>query len=48
VTVDAERSIGEQHQQLRQLFREREQQPWSGWNIDAVAEWLSLTGGAAR
>ena len=29
--------------QLRQLFREGERQPWSDWNTDAVAEWLSQT-----
>jgi dTMP kinase len=41
VTVDAEQSIKDQHQQLRAIFRERQQKPWSKWNIDAVAEWLS-------
>jgi dTMP kinase len=43
VTIDAERSIREQHEQLRILFRMGEQRPWSDWNVDAVAEWLSLT-----
>jgi dTMP kinase len=47
ITVDAERSIGEQHHQIRQLFREGEQRPWSDWNADAVAEWLATGGGAA-
>ena len=42
VTVDAEQSISEQHHQLRRLFREGERRPWSAWNTDAVAEWLSL------
>src|SRR6185436_8510731 len=45
VTVDAEQSITEQHHQLRRLFREGEQRPWSPWNVEAVAEWLSLTNG---
>lgn len=43
ITIDAERSIADQHHQLRQLFREGERQPWSDWNTDAVAEWLSQT-----
>jgi dTMP kinase len=41
ITVDAERSIGEQHHHIRGLFREGERRPWSEWNVDAVAEWLS-------
>ena len=41
--VDAERSIAEQHRQIRRLFKEGEQRPWSDWNLDAVAEWLTLT-----
>ena len=44
ITVDAEQSIGEQHHQIRELFREGEQRPWSEWNADAVAEWLALDG----
>ena len=46
ITVNAEQSIKDQHHELRALFREREQQPpRTQWNVDAVAEWLSLTGG---
>jgi dTMP kinase len=41
ITVDAERSITEQHYQIRELFREGERRPWSEWNIDAVSEWLT-------
>jgi dTMP kinase len=41
ITVDAEQSIAEQHHQIRRLFRDSEQQPWSDWNVDAFAEWLS-------
>jgi thymidylate kinase len=48
ITVNAEQSISDQHQQLRELFRERVKQPWSKWNIEAMAEWLSLTGGGRR
>jgi dTMP kinase len=44
ITVDAERSIGEQHQQIRSLFREGLKRPWSDWNADAVAEWLAMSG----
>jgi dTMP kinase len=44
ITVDAERSISEQHHQIRALFREGERRPWPEWNADAVAEWLSLKG----
>jgi len=42
ITVDAERSIGDQHRQIRDLFREGEKRPWSDWNADAVAEWLAM------
>src|SRR5213592_1169589 len=45
ITVDAERSIGDQHHHIRQLFREGETRPWSAWNAEAVGEWLALGGG---
>jgi dTMP kinase len=41
ITVDAERSISEQHHHIRNLFRKSEQRPWSDWNVEAIAEWLS-------
>jgi thymidylate kinase len=44
ITVDAEQSIGDQHHQIRALFREGEKRPWSDWNADAVAEWLAIRG----
>jgi dTMP kinase len=44
ITVDAEQSIGDQHRQIRELFREGEKRPWSDWNGDAVAEWLAMSG----
>jgi len=47
VTVDAERSIGEQHRHIRELFRDGERRPWSDWNVDAVAEWLRIAEGEA-
>jgi dTMP kinase len=40
VTVDAERSIGEQHHEIRRLFSDGTARPWSEWNLDAVVEWL--------
>ena len=45
ITIDAERSIRDQHAELRRLFREGQARPWSDWNAEAVAEWLR---GAAR
>jgi dTMP kinase len=47
ITVDAERSIVEQHRQIRGLFRDGEKRPWSDWNADAVADWLAVGGGAS-
>ena len=44
ITVDAERSIVEQHHQIRELFKEGERRPWCEWNVDAVAEWLVQDG----
>jgi dTMP kinase len=48
VTIDAERSIRDQHDELRRVFGEGAERPWSEWNIDAVAEWLARTGKDAR
>jgi dTMP kinase len=45
ITVDAERSISEQHFQIRGLFREGARRPWSEWNADVFAEWLAMSGG---
>ena len=44
ITVDAEQSIAEQHHRIRELFREGARRRWSEWNIDAVSEWLALSG----
>ena len=40
VTVDAERSIYEQHRVVRDMFREGRRRPWAEWNRDAIREWL--------
>jgi dTMP kinase len=45
VTIDAERSIREQHDELRRVFAEGAARPWSEWNIDAMAEWLARARG---
>jgi dTMP kinase len=41
-TVDGEQGIADQHQRLRELFREGERQPWSPWNVEAFAEWIAM------
>ena len=48
ITVDAERSIDEQHAELRALFRASAERPWSEWNVDAVVEWLALDADARK
>jgi dTMP kinase len=48
ITIDAERSIRDQHAELRRLFREGEARPWPDWNTEAVAEWLGATAGGKR
>jgi dTMP kinase len=40
VTVDAERSIAEQHKEIRRIFLEGANRPWSDWNLEAVVEWI--------
>lgn len=40
VTVDAERTIHEQHHEIRRLFREGQRRAWAEWNVDAVLDWL--------
>lgn len=47
IKVNAEQSINEQHHELRRLFREGQQRPWSDWNLDAFGEWLAQSGGRA-
>jgi len=48
ITVDAEQTIREQHRQIRGLFLDGRQRPWSDWNTDAVADWLATPGAARR
>jgi dTMP kinase len=44
ITVDGEQPIYEQHQKIRKLFQEGGRREWGEWNVEAVAEWLSLQG----
>jgi dTMP kinase len=44
ITVDAEQPMSDQHYQLRELFKQGAERPWSDWNADAVAEWITLNG----
>jgi dTMP kinase len=43
ITVDAERSVSEQHRLIRQAFQEGQRRPWGEWNVDAVLDWLAST-----
>jgi dTMP kinase len=40
VTVDAEKSIYEQHQMIRGLFHESARRSWAEYNVEALADWL--------
>jgi dTMP kinase len=42
--VDAERSIVDQHRQIRRIFKEGERRAWSDRNLDAWVEWLKVSG----
>jgi dTMP kinase len=44
VTVDGERPIYEQHKRIRQLFEEGRRAAWGEWNVEALAEWIELSG----
>lgn len=39
--VDAEKSIYEQHKQIRKLFEESRRRPWVEWDREAILEWLA-------
>jgi dTMP kinase len=41
VTIDAERTIDEQHQQVRQHFAQAQRRSWLDFNIEPLVEWLS-------
>ncbi len=40
VKVDAEKTIYEQHRQIRQAYEKRERRPWAEWNSEVLADWL--------
>lgn len=42
ITVDAEKPIHEQHVHIRELFNQSRNRPWSDWNEEAIADWLSM------
>ena len=41
VTIDAERSIDEQHREIREHYQQLPRLSWPDWNIEPVAEWLA-------
>lgn len=40
VTVDAERSIYDQHMEIRRRFERTTRRSWAEWNTEAMADWL--------
>ena len=48
VTIDAERSIAEQHREIREHFERAQRRPWPDWNIEPVTDWLALSPEAPR
>ena len=48
VTIDAERSIKEQHCQIRERFQQAERRPWPEWNVEVVVDWLMRHPEASR
>lgn len=40
-TVDAEKSIYDQHCSIRELFEKTPRRPWAEFNVDAVLDWLA-------
>jgi len=42
IKVDAEKPIHEQHIQIRELFNQSRDRPWSNWNEEAIADWLRM------
>jgi dTMP kinase len=41
ITIDAERSINDQHREIRQRFENAPRRSWPDWNVEVVAEWLA-------
>lgn len=48
VTVDGEQPIYGQHKQIRRVFEESRRTEWGEWNVEALAEWLAVSGVAAE
>ncbi len=48
ITIDAERSIAEQHREIREHFEQAQRRPWAGWNDEPVVDWLARSPGAPR
>ena len=48
ITIDAERSIDEQHREIRDHFQRAQRRPWPDWNIEAIADWLASVPAAAH
>ena len=42
VTIDAEQSIYDQHQQIRTLFQQCQRRPWADWNLKTMVDWVGL------
>ena len=41
VTIDAERSINEQHREIREHYQQLQRRPWLDWNVETIADWLA-------
>jgi dTMP kinase len=41
VSIDAERSIAEQHREIREQYQQLQRRPWLEWNVETIADWLA-------
>jgi dTMP kinase len=48
VTIDAERSMDEQHQAVRDHFTQAQRRPWLDYNVEPIVEWLSHQGSGSH
>lgn len=48
IIIDAERSISDQHREIREHFERAQRRPWPEWNVEAVADWLARRAPPAR
>jgi dTMP kinase len=48
ITIDAERSINDQHREIREYFQRAQRRSWPEWNVEPVADWLARHPDAAR